>query len=39
LIEQELEVNKEKYEGLLKAAEHGRESMKKYINDQNKKQG
>lgn len=35
-MEQEIDQNKDKYEGLLKAAENGRESMKKFIHDYDK---
>lgn len=37
LIEQEIEQNKEKYEGLIKAAENGKENIKKYLESQNLK--
>jgi hypothetical protein len=37
LIESEIEQNREKYEGLLKAGEQGRDSIRRYIEEQNSK--
>mmetsp|Transcript_10576 Transcript_10576/g.10647 ORF Transcript_10576/g.10647 Transcript_10576/m.10647 type:complete len:143 (-) Transcript_10576:3076-3504(-) len=38
LIQQEIEQNREKYAGLLKAAENGKEDMKKYLEEHSKTQ-